>query len=198
MYNYKSLEIINDKASFYSKECWNKDLEVRVLVNDKLKVTEAWYYSMIKDGSKFIELNPNYIDYNEYLLDDLLLHELTHCYCESIGQKKGDGTTFFEHELRRVGATSTKTIRFENGIWLYENREIEFYCRKCKNKVKINIFDIEYPHNFNYRRNFECCGAKMYFNTVIRWEEEFKPNHKLLALNNKYKEYYKNNLGISA
>jgi predicted SprT family Zn-dependent metalloprotease len=193
MYDYKNIDIINEKAKFYAKEIWDMEFNLPIIINPRLRSTLAQIYYNDK-----IEFNKNYKTLDEYIVDDTLLHELCHWYCNEVKIDHRDTSPPFEHELIRIGASSSRTLDYKDGKWIYHHKYYAYKCLKCGKEMKKSIFEFDDPHNTEWSWQGECCGQKMNIRGHIIEKEEFKPNYKLLALNNKYKEYYKKKLGISA
>jgi SprT-like protein len=192
MYDYKNLEIINDKAKFYTKELWNMDFDLPIIINNRLRSTFAWF------TGRSIEFNKNFETLSEHMIDDILLHELCHWYCKKIGKNNADKTLYFENELIRIGASSSETMELKDGKWIFWHQYYNYKCLKCGKEMKMSIFDFVDPHYTKWSWQGNCCGQLMNIQGHTYDKNEFKPNHKLLTLNNKYREYYKNKIGISA
>lgn len=97
--------LLNRKAKFYSQEIWQWQFNLPVVINHRYTKTlgECFYGDEIVLAS--------FILGNEYVTDDILLHELCHCYCYDV-LKQGwtDFGTTFINELKKTGASLTESI----------------------------------------------------------------------------------------
>lgn len=184
MYDYKNLGIMELKAKFYSKELWGISCDLPIVINNRLRTANA------RIDFETIELNKNYVNISEFMLDDILLHEMCHWYCYTIGQDYRDHSLFFEKELMRIGATRTDSIYFDKKEWFYLNRDYIFRCKKCNKIIRINEFGFNNPHKEMYGYS-ECCKIPMRYDKEIRWWDIYKPNYKLLILNGKFQNKIK-------
>jgi predicted SprT family Zn-dependent metalloprotease len=195
MYNYKDINIINEKAKFYAKELWDMSFDLPIDINTRLRSTYAWY---IHDEK--IQLNKNYIYMDEYFLDDTLLHELCHWYCHTTGKLYDDFTRDFEQELRRIGASSTETSIFAGDKYLVLYDYHTYTCEICGNKIETKDYledKVEGEIGRKYKI-FQCCNSKMKCTNYNKKGEDFIPNDKILSLNSRYKEYLKSEYNKSA
>lgn len=93
---------LTKRAKFFSETLWNKKCNLPIKINKKYRSTMGAYHQ----GRK-IEI-ANFVLENEYALNDTLMHELCHWYCDEIGVNSDDGALDFEREIERIGASSTE------------------------------------------------------------------------------------------
>ena len=98
----KEKELVQ-RAKFFAKILWHRNFNLPIKINKRFRVTLGLYYY-----GHSIELSHELLE-DEYLLNDTLLHELCHWYCDTSFKESKDGSDDFERELRRIGATSTRT-----------------------------------------------------------------------------------------
>jgi predicted SprT family Zn-dependent metalloprotease len=189
MYDYKDVNIINEKAKFYTKELWGKEYDKTVSLNSRLSSTFGRFSTVTKN----IELSKDFVDlHKELTIDDTLIHELTHWYCNITHKSDKDKSYDFENELKRVGAKTAGT-----GHWA--GLQHIAICSKCKKVVgrERNYRYLErYLNNDDYVSR--CCRKIIIYNGTMIFEDDYQVSQKILELNNKYNKYYKNKLGISA
>lgn len=122
--------------------------------------------------------------YNELSIDDVLLHELCHWYCSITGKNSRDGSQDFEEELKRIGASSTKT-KHASGVFYIGK------CEKCNNivvrkntKRKLS----RYLNSLFYTT--KCCSASIVNGDIEEIKDTYEVSEKVKELNKKFKEYY--------
>lgn len=97
--------ILLSKAKFYSRVLWGIEYNGTVEIKRMGNICGRFWESnipLIEIGQKLVESK------NDYYIDDILLHELTHWYCKLIGEDYRDGKPDFENRLRENGIGSTR------------------------------------------------------------------------------------------
>ena len=188
IYNYRDISIVREKAKFYASELWDLNFNIPIIFNGRLKTTMGLFESDRNNKPVQIELAKHIFDeyHDELIVDDTLLHELCHWACLIIGKNNKDGSRDFEKELRRVGANSTRSSS-RGGIYHYGN------CKKCGRKIieEINLTILNRRLNTNCCIS-RCCHCQIIYGGTITKKVYYKPNKKLIELNNKFKEYWLN------
>lgn len=182
------LNLLNDKARFYTKELWETNLTIPIKINTRLRTTHGRYCFSHIDLSKNI-LNEG------YLVDDTLLHELCHWYCHISGKQYDDYSKDFEDELKRIGASSTETTIIENGKILYNYRTGCYSCGICNSEFETNDFlenKVEGKIGTPIKK-YTCCNENMEFLGVRFIPGVYVPNEKVLNLITKYKNHKRPN-----
>lgn len=125
------LATITKKAKTFVKELWNIDFDISIELSGKMTSTlgyVAYKYNRInrteipikmKIASRLVSG-----DYKEETIDGVILHECCHYALMKLGKPASDGHPVFEAELKRIGASSTGTIK--NAGELHT-----FCCSKC-------------------------------------------------------------------
>jgi predicted SprT family Zn-dependent metalloprotease len=112
------------------------------------------------------------------------LHELCHWANLLLHKCVDDGSNDFENELKRVGASSSKT--YERGGKYHVGK-----CKKCGKTVgeELNYETLKRRLNTNdyYTR---CCHSQIVYGGTVEYNSKFVPTDKLIQLNIKFKEYY--------
>jgi predicted SprT family Zn-dependent metalloprotease len=185
------LEELLHKAKFYTKELWNKEYNGLVRQNNRLRSTFAWYVRPSKwnEGLPVIEFSKETINTkNELFIDDILIHELCHWYCQSQSEPYEDGHPNFENKIRLAGVRSTMHFDIKDGNPLVADTYIHYQCLKCGKRQMIISFDAEENRSWYG----SCCDGK--FN-LRGWQQgEYIPywaTDKLVQLNQKYKSLFK-------
>ncbi len=177
------LENLIRKAKFYTKELWGMELDIPIKFNGRL-VRMLGYLSYTKQNEpERIEIAKKLLDecYNRYRIDDVLVHELCHWYCSKTGKQSKDGSIDFENELKKVGASTTRSYFSPGKFYTTE-------CSKCKESISKNRTYqqmIKYTKRESpYRSN--CCKEHLIEGKIIYIQDEFIPTEKLKALVNKF------------
>jgi SprT-like protein len=140
---------LNTRVQFYVKKVWDLDNHPEIKINTRLRTTHGCYVTYHnKEG--YIELSQMTLNQNDYVLTDILLHELCHWYCHISGLDDKDGHRDFENELNRIGSTSSECSIIKNKEILYMKAAMEYL-----NDIDLsNITDryIEYIPTKNVKR----------------------------------------------
>ena len=148
---------IQKYAEFLYRNIFIDELEIPVVINNRLKRTIAWF---VYEGRKQIEVSNFLILQDIYVITDVLLHELTHYYLYKHGFPFDDLDKEFIEKIKYIGASETNTFilkeklkcqytkfiathekcNFSRAIYLKEseiNDEPLFCeCKGCKKKLK--------------------------------------------------------------
>lgn len=124
-----SLGTIIKKAKIFTKELWNIEFDIPVELSGKMtsmlgyvkyrKNFNADVPTLMKIASRLVNG-----DYKEETIDGVILHECCHYALMKLGKPHADGHPVFEAELRRIGASSTRTLHNVGDVH-------EFCCSKC-------------------------------------------------------------------
>lgn len=146
----KLTKIANNMMHHFWDDERLKEHHIKVKENRRLSRSIGVYRYIANDG--WIELSGQLLDYGhiETILDTLL-HEVTHYVLHALGKPFDDGHPYFESELKRVGASSTRTCtvgrihRFtcseecENNMNIADLRNIsgKYRCSRCKSILRL-------------------------------------------------------------
>lgn len=104
---------LNEKAKFYSNYLWNRKYNGYVSIKKDMRTVFGYY---VNGDVPLIQLSNKMVStQNELFIDDVLLHELTHWYCEQVGEDNRDGKADFENRLKEHGILPTKTASIHRG-----------------------------------------------------------------------------------
>lgn len=133
-----SVRYIEDKCRVFLKEEYNIDLDVPVIVNNKLKNTygNVNYFINCKEDVivKSIEFHGGILKTNRYdNINNLIKHECIHYAL--IKQKKGfkDTDLDFNKELERLGVGSCD-LTLDHNFYIFE-------CKNCNKIVKCSMIN---------------------------------------------------------
>jgi len=174
-------EELKDRAKFFTRLIWGKELDCEVVVNKRLKSTLGQFVSYGNDRKpKRIEIANNILAENKFFVIDTLIHELTHWYLHLIDKDYRDGSKTFEDELRRIGVNSTETTRLRKQGTTYLRDIYVYQCSKCKLELRITK---------NNDDGYGCwrCGEQMQLRGLNQLEEiEFTPSSNLIGYELEY------------
>jgi predicted SprT family Zn-dependent metalloprotease len=186
MYNYKDINIINEKAIFYAKELWNENYDIPVKQNNRLYRYYGWFKYFDDKEFDVIELAGYLLKnkYNELTVDSVLIHELCHWHSRKNNLNSDDYSLEFRELVEKCGGSQTRTIKRVHdkhyGI-----------CSKCNKEYFLQ----GYKEDKTYTG---CCGTKIIYNRMEEIKDIYIPSEKLIAINNKFKEYFKSKYNKSA
>lgn len=103
-------EFLRIKSVFYAKELWNADFPWPVVLNYRLR-KNIGIFAVTTDKKCWIEIAPEILPFN-YVVDNILIHELCHWWLWKSGKGWKDKDPEFILECRRIG----ETIVYENEI----------------------------------------------------------------------------------
>jgi SprT-like protein len=176
------IELLNRKAKFYTQTLWGMELDAPVSINNRLKTTYGRFIcGRFYDIKTRIELSGLILNFPE-IIDDVLLHELTHWYCYKTGKHYKDNNTDFILELDKLNIISSGGVIIDNQLF----RRVTYGCYQCKicnkeysTKYYLTKKDECDGHSF---KSYFCCNEKMEFiNTKIK-NNIYKPSDKILKL----------------
>lgn len=98
---------IQKYAEFLYRNIFIDELEIPVVINNRLKRTIAWF---VYEGRKQIEVSNFLILRDIYVITDVLLHELTHYYLYKHGFPFDDLDKEFIEKIKYIGASETNTF----------------------------------------------------------------------------------------
>lgn len=186
-----NIKLINEKAKYYSQKLWNLELDIPVIINNRLRSTQGQMFDY--EGYKSeIQLSKQILD-NEYYLDDVLLHELCHWACKRIDKDYRDHSKTFEDELKRIGASSTETTDIKNGEYLFNYSYGQYICNICNREFETKDYLEEEKIGEKGRKikDYYCCGSKMKYRGSTYKMETYIPNNKIIQINNDFKNLVK-------
>jgi SprT-like protein len=182
--------ILNDKAKFYAKTLWGRELNIPIRINKRLKSTLGQYCHTHIDISALIL-------HEDELVDDTLLHELCHWHCHTSGQNYDDHTKDFEDELESVGASSTHSTQHIGGKWLFLYRYGCYECKSCGSKRETKDYrDGKSAHGGWHIKKLLCCSMPMQFLGIKQIPEKYMPNEKVRTLIEQYEVNLKERGGL--
>lgn len=140
--------ILSERATEMALEHWGIRIVggIDVIVNARLTRTLG-RMSHYSKRNKWVEMGKNFIKYGApVVIEDVLLHEVTHWILLHSGLPFSDGHPYFENELRRVGAKSTGS--YNVGLYQVYNCDCEekehlssrkmsgYQCTSCEVSLK--------------------------------------------------------------
>jgi len=161
-----SLGTIIKKAKTFTKELWNIEFDIPVELSSKMTSTYGYVRyrrGFGKDVPVLMKIASRLVngDYKEETIDGVILHECCHYALAKLDRPHNDGHPVFEAELRRIGASSTRTIHNVGDIH-------EFCCTKCgktltgfnDQKAKNLIKKLNDPYRYPISK---CCRARIVY-----------------------------------
>ena len=134
---------LQDFAEYLYENTFGEELKIPVIVNNRLKNTIAWFIYAKKNIH--IETSGFLLRQNEYIIADVLIHELTHYYLWLNKAPFDDSDDEFIKTVRNAGACETDTLT--NDI-IMQCQYTEFIARhkKCNftNKIYVKKADENY------------------------------------------------------
>lgn len=176
---------LNIIAKDMAKRNFDLELNIPININGRKNgngLGVFWFNRKLHKSLK-IDLSKRMIQYYkpEAVLDTLL-HELTHWACFESYKPHNDGDDFFENELARVGASSTRTKSHAGEIY-------RMYCSKCK-KDQGYVTSIRKLQKYlrGYTRGTRsityyktsCCEAAYKHKEFDIVEDNYIPNSKMI------------------
>lgn len=113
----------------FLKEEFDLNLDIPVKINARLSKTLG-FFTHYSGRGRAVELNFSKKLFEVYSMEDIigvLKHECTHYALYELGKPFHDGDEYFENYLKKVGASSTGTIRAKHPMHTWE-------CDTCSNK----------------------------------------------------------------
>jgi SprT-like protein len=134
----------------YLKEYWNiVALKCDVLINNRLTSTYGRFVSMGNEPLK-IEISGRLLNnFKQETIKSIIKHEVCHYALFILKNPNKDGHSYFENELKRIGACSTRTITPAGYLH-------EFKCTKC-NKIVGALKDTKARNTI---KNIHLCTSK--------------------------------------
>lgn len=128
---------VNIMAKLYSDYLWDIETPLTIIQNNRLKATYAQFW----EDRNTIEFSKITLNQNEYIITDILLHELCHWWCFYNGKNNDDGDADFENELKLLQACPTNTYVNKNEKLVLEcHGEYFEYVPSYLVKVLVKIF----------------------------------------------------------
>lgn len=126
-----SLGTITKKAKTFVKELWGLDFDIKIELSGRMTSTLGYVaYKTDRINHKEVPTKMKFAsrlvngDYKEETIDGVILHECCHYALMKLGKPSSDGHPVFEAELKRIGASSTGTIK-------NAGESHTFCCSKC-------------------------------------------------------------------
>lgn len=126
-----SLGTITKKAKTFVKELWGLDFDIKIELSGRMTSTLGYVaYKTDRINHKEVPTKMKIAsrlvngDYKEETIDGVILHECCHYALMKLGKPASDGHPVFEAELKRIGASSTGTIK-------NAGESHTFCCSKC-------------------------------------------------------------------
>ncbi|MEI3605890.1 SprT-like domain-containing protein [Pseudogracilibacillus sp. SE30717A] len=147
-----SEEELKKIASEFLSKNYNIELNVPVLRNNRLRTTLGRFViSSDKKTPLRIEIAGNTLDYGtDKAIIGVLKHECIHYALHLKGESSTDGHPYFESELKKHDAPSTRSTRI--------GKNYVFTCNACG---KENETRIKQLNRTPYRYRTTCCNAKL-------------------------------------
>lgn len=179
MYDYKNINVITEKANYYANELWGVNLNIPVKRNNRLSRSLGRYIWEDYKGLEIEIAGKMFVnDYNELTVDGVIVHELCHWYCHLNKLDWDDSSVAFQDFVVKSGGILCKHIKPVFNAYFGKcpvcNKEYRLYGYK---DGKINKYT-------------GCCGNKLVFSRVEKYEDIFVPSELLINLNKNFKEYY--------
>lgn len=162
---------IKEKCRVWAKQIW--DLEFNLPVEVSGRMTRALgYYKYRTFGFKVIPVKLQFAkmlldgSYKIDTVDSVILHELCHWALSQLGKPFSDGHPVFEAELRRIGASTTRTIQSAGELY-----EVKCSCcgdtaaKRRSEKLAMKLLDGRYTS--------KCCGARLTYAGKIVKEDTY-------------------------
>lgn len=184
------LRTITNKAKVFAKELWRLDFDIKIEISSRMTSTLGCVaYRPDKINHKEIPTKMKIAarlingDYKEETIDGVILHECCHFAMMKLGKPSSDGHPVFEAELRRIGASSTRTLHNVGNVH-------EFCCSKCgrslggfnDQKTKTILKKMQNPFRLIQSK---CCKAPLQYKGKVYKEDDNKTRE---ALDNKAQE----------
>lgn len=146
-----TIEELTQIATDFLRENYGMELKIPIVRNNRLRRAQGRYIATWEDVPLRIEIAGYLFKYAApEVIVDTLKHELIHYALHVKGEPFDDGHPHFEAELRKHGASSSKTCRV--GIYVL------YKCANCakESKSRGKRLMTEYPF-----RVTRCCRAKI-------------------------------------
>lgn len=181
MYDYKDLNIINMKAKFYSKELWDENFDIPIKQNNRLKRCLAWFKWFRDNGETMIEIAGKLLKnkHNELTIDAVLIHEMCHWHSHKNKLVNYDLSKEFQELVINCGGSLSNEITSVKDKYYG-------YCPECDKEYLLR--------GYKEGKIYYCFkhGCKIQYTRMEEDFDKYIPRDKLIELNNKFKEYYKN------
>lgn len=137
----KEIFDIQEYTEFLYKIAFNEKLKIPVKINNRLRTTIAWF---VYDDNPRIEVSGMLLDQNNYIIADVILHELTHYYLWSKDLPFDDNDDQFKIVVNRIGACETQTLTADAVMQCYHVRYVARH-KKCgfENSIFIKNNNLE-------------------------------------------------------
>lgn len=156
------------KCEEFAQKWWGLKFNVPISINKRL-TRVLGRYEHTRDNKPLL-LTIAYAtlkDYKPETIDSVILHELTHWALGISGKPSTDGHPIFERELKRVGASTTQTIKHAGDLH-------KIVCCGCKKTIalttKIRANNLMKKAN---RCTTKCCSTRYEYVGVERVMDNF-------------------------
>ncbi|MNV04252.1 hypothetical protein D3C71_945430 [compost metagenome] len=175
---------LNIIASDFATRYFEMKFNISVKINGRKNGSGlgAFRHKVKIKQSVRLEFSKRYVEqYCDENVIDVLLHELSHWYCYESDKPYKDGDSYFENQLRRVGATSTNVVLHAGDMYV-------LLCEKCNQKVgevnsvrKLSKYIRGYTKGKRRTVNHVtyCCNAGFKQGGVYRVEDKYVANEKI-------------------
>lgn len=183
MYDYKSLDIINQKAIYYANELWEAELNIPLKRNNRFSRSLGRYLWENDEGVS-IEISGRMFvnDYNELTIDSVLIHELCHWYSHISGSEWNDSSKAFQELVVKCGGSLCKEIK--PAFKAYYGK-----CPKCGKEYRL------YGYRADKKSTYTgCCGKGFEISRVVEHKDKYIPKEFLIGLNTKFQNFYSNKI----
>jgi SprT-like protein len=154
-----SVNELNELAKRIAKDYWGLDLNVSISYNSARRRLGVFKIRSRFDASKNkIEISNSLESVYGYpKLLSVLKHELCHWALYTLNKPFRDGDSYFEEELIRIGADSTRTIKAKGKFHVIECSK----CGKCVGHYIRQSAAIDKDRNPDY--SSRCCDAALIY-----------------------------------
>jgi predicted SprT family Zn-dependent metalloprotease len=165
---------IVNKVKTFAKEIWGLDFNTRIELSGKMtRLLGYVQYNPSTHKPTLMKIATRLVngDYKEETIDSVLLHETCHWALMMLDKPHSDGHPYFEAELRKIGASSTRTIKNAGENHTFKctccNTIITLPARKANNLIpKLNA-----PYNYPVTK---CCRARLQYIGKTYIEDSYK------------------------
>lgn len=162
---------VKEKCRVWAKEIWGLNFDLPVEFSGRMTRTLGYYRYRIL-GSRIIPVKLQFAksllngDYKIDTVDSVILHELCHWALSQLNKPFSDGHPVFEAELKRIGASSTRTINQAGNLY-------EVKCSCCGSVVAKVRKESQVKKYTSPRYTSRCCKARLIAGGFIKKEDTY-------------------------